>query len=113
MASWLLLLVKKYEKNGKWISVSDFNHEAGMRGGDYAKLRHWGLIVQATNKDISKRASGFWKPTKKGIDFINELCTVPKSIWTYNKELLGFSDGDINIREALGNKFDYTELMKG
>lgn len=112
MAHWLILLVNDYRQWYFWVSVKELSEKAGMRGGDYAKLRHWGLIVQATKKDLNnKRASGFWKPTKLGTDFVDNKIIIPRSILTYNKKHIGFGTETTTIREALGDKFDYDELI--
>ena len=36
---------------------------------------------------------------------------VPSTVVTYNGEPVGFEGDEITIREALGTKFDYAELM--
>ena len=83
--------------------------------GDWAKLRHWGLISEKQNEDSSKKSSGEWRITEKGIDFVMGKIKVPSHIYIYNKEtynLVGAPESEnIGVVEALGNKFNYPELM--
>jgi hypothetical protein len=119
MARFLIWLVREYEERKKddaatdlWISVNEgplIQHRKG--GGDFAKMEHWGLIEQMANDDETKRTSGFWRPTQSGIDFVYYRITVPRKAMLYMNECIGFSEEKINIREALGTKFDYQELM--
>lgn len=119
MARFLIWLVREYETRKKtdaatdlWVSVNDgplIQNRKG--GGDFAKMEHWGLIEQMANDDDTKRTSGFWRPTQSGIDFVYHRITVPKKAVLYLNECVGFSGEKINIREALGTKFDYQELM--
>lgn len=110
---WLIGLVKAYEKDEEWISVRELNAKTGMRGGDYAKLRYWGLIEQKPSQDDpTKRASGYWRPTQFGKDFVYGHVTVQKKTRTYDKRLLGFEGELVNIHDVLGAKFDYEKLMQ-
>tara|TARA_R110000824_G_scaffold233090_3_gene421239 strand:- start:879 stop:1043 length:165 start_codon:yes stop_codon:yes gene_type:complete len=39
------------------------------------------------------------------------MITVPKTVFTYNGNVLTFSDDLIHIREAFKNTFDYESVM--
>jgi len=110
-ASFLCWLVRRFKSNGgEWIDVPrEYDRNIG---GEYGKLAHWGLAeLKANDEDPSKRTSGQWRPTLRGIDFVNELVTVPKYVYLYDNRLYKVSDEQTTIREALGDKFDYEELM--
>lgn len=66
------------------------------------------------NDDPKKKASGFWRITDKGKQFADGIIKVQSRILVYNNTFQGFSDKSelIGIKEALGNKFDYSELME-
>ena len=85
-------------------------------GGDYAKLRYWGLIEKSPkNPDPSKRSSGLWRLTTTGRDFALNKTTV-NSICYYSHppgEVLGFEPDQVSIIDALGKHFDYETLMSG
>ena len=77
------------------------------------KLYHWGLIEEMAKDpgDTTRRTSGLWRPTEKGVQFVQCLLQVPKRVYLYNNEILGWDDQTVTIRDALGTKFDYAELM--
>lgn len=76
------------------------------KNGDTAKLRHWGLI----GPDPQGRA-GTWQITPKGEAFARGRVRVLSHVEIYNKQLLDVNGDEITIRDALGRKFDYDELM--
>ena len=50
--------------------------------------------------------------TQLGKDFVRDLVRVPARVAIYNDSFMGHSTDTINITEALGQKFDYVELMR-
>lgn len=82
---------------------------------DWAVLQHFDLIKpmpHQTGKDGLK-ASGSWKITEKGDEFVTGNETVPKYALVYNARRIGWDGEDVNITSCLGQKFDYNDLMKG
>ena len=115
MALALIYLCRIHRQTNDWVHVNNvtkktLRHNISL-GGDMAKLEYWGLIYQKTNEDTKKRASGLWKPTKKGIGFALQGGKVMSHVRIYNGVSKGFSGGMITIAEALGEKFNYSELM--
>jgi hypothetical protein len=91
----------------------------GMTGtphqGGYGTLAHfWGLLEQQPGEraDGSNRV-GWWRLTEKGRRFVRGEVTVPKHAHVFNGRCLGYSGPEWSIRQALGTKFDYAELMEG
>lgn len=86
-------------------------HMAG--GGDFAKLVYWDLVEEMPKGEgvTEKRTSGFWKITEKGRQFVDGEITVPSHVRLYDGKSLGLVGGQVGIKEVLGNKFDYAELM--
>lgn len=110
MARWLIWLVRTWEQadgGDCWVDVK----KAPVRGGDYAKLVHWGLCENRVSDDKALRTSGLWRPTHKGIDFAQGRIKVPSHVELYDNAPLGFSHLQISITEALGEGFNYDELM--
>lgn len=105
----LINLYKKYMNKPDYYHISTFEIVAG--GGDFAKMEFFGLIEAQTNTDSTKRTSGMWKPTQKGIDFVNGRISVPEAVMIYNQSFVGFTENHIYIKDAIGNKFNYEELM--
>jgi hypothetical protein len=83
----------------------------GSLGEDFPKLRFWGLIREADTRTLDRNASGYWKITQKGKDFVLGIISVPKKVYIFNNKFRGFSDDTITIQQALKDKFDYRELM--
>jgi len=72
--------------------------------GDWAKLVHWGLIEETRR--------GCYRITEKGRLFVRNRSRVPKHVWVYDGEALDQQDTEtVSVVEALGDKFDYSELM--
>jgi hypothetical protein len=112
MVRWLIWLVRVFEQlpktaDGGWVNIK----ESPVRGGDYGKLVHWGVVESRSNSDPALRTSGLWRPTAKGIDFVQQRIALPSHVVLYNNEIMAFSDETIKIREALGKRFDFAELM--
>jgi len=82
------------------------------RCGDASYLRHYGLIEPflGDRKDGSKR-NGHYKITGRGLLFCEKGLTVPKHFLIFNNKLKGFEGEEIDISQALGNKFNYNALM--
>jgi len=102
-------LIKLSKKPDAFYHISTMGHSGG---GEFAKLRHWGLIEQQeNNNNKKKRTSGFWAITPKGREFVLSNIKIPKYYEIYNNNILEFSNELITIKQALNNKFDYSELM--
>tara|TARA_A100001515_G_scaffold120041_1_gene102859 strand:+ start:8922 stop:9530 length:609 start_codon:yes stop_codon:yes gene_type:complete len=85
-------------------------------GGDYAKLRYWGLMERMPkDPEQDKRSSGMWRLTKTGKMFVYGKATVSSVCYYRHPEggVLGFEPKQIGIEEALGKKFSYKSLMAG
>lgn len=118
-ARWLIWLCKVFDEmvlkspempvSEIWIDV----RESPVRGGDYAKLRHWGLIQQKP-RDIStvSKDSGLWQPTGKGVRFAGGQERIPRFCHIFNGAPLQFSEETISIGDIVGTKFSYEDLMK-
>lgn len=110
-AQSLILLVKKYKAEQRYYHVTEL--EAPASGGEFARLRWWGLINEAENDDSMKRTSGYWKPSELGILFVENKIEVPAYKMMYNAKPQSTSEETINIIQALNEVFDYSELMRG
>lgn len=103
-----------------WVHVPSYLTDmskmgSAVRGGDWAKLRYWGLLEEKPEdrKDGSNRA-GFYRMTEKGHKFAKGEVKVPKAVMLYNDRFLGFvTPGEVSIQDCLGKEFDYADLMAG
>ena len=104
-------LISLYRQSAKGAVAVHIKKIEMLNGGEFAQLRRWGLIREVKNEDTSKRTSGLWLITSKGIDFVEGNIQVPRYCDTYNGKTLGFSDEQTDIHQALGSKFNYREMM--
>jgi hypothetical protein len=109
MARFMILLVWRFERTGNWVSAPDLD----FRGGDYAKVRFWGLADHKPNlNDPTKKESGLWRPTELGIKFAHKLESIPTYVHlNWNGKFEGTSGPQLFVDAALKNKFNYTELI--
>jgi hypothetical protein len=107
--AWFLIALFRAPKRDGWVDIRTLD----VRGGDYAKTLYWGLVELRGNIDPTRRTSGLWRLTQKGLLFVHDQVRVPRHALVYNGRCLGFSNQDIGIRQALGQKFDYQRLMCG
>lgn len=107
-----LMLIKLYKLGEGYHHIRDFI-VTPTGTNDFSKLRYWGLVAEMPKdeSDSSKRTSGFWAVTTKGTDFVHGKQSVPSHVQLFNSKKYGFTGDQITIREALGNEFNYQELM--
>jgi hypothetical protein len=113
------LLITYREAGQEWFHLpSLLASRAGVRpgqGGDFCKLAYWGLIEEddAVRDDGSTR-SGWWRITDLGDQFVRNRLAVPKYARIYDGRCMGLVDESMaTIRDALGSKFNYDDLMQG
>ena len=82
------------------------------RASHFAELRFWGLAHPMDKKTATENSSGMWRMTDLGRAFVERRTGVPKSVMVFNNKFQGLTGEIINIKQALGNKFDYEEVMK-
>lgn len=110
-------LIMLYEKHG----LSEFHLEKSLIESnliktvrsDFPKLRYWKLINQLAGKrnDGSSR-NGYYQITDHGLQFVKDMIDVEKYIYIYNNTpYKKSSDEFISIKDALGQKFNYDELV--
>ena len=108
LAHWLIWLVlKSRDSEDGWADV----RQASVRNGEYAMVAHWGLAVQKMNESTAKKHSGLWMPTDLGVQFVEGVLKVPSHVHLYDNSVVGWSNKMITVVEALGEHFDYQELM--
>lgn len=83
----------------------------GKHPGDFAKLVHWGLIEEKPQESTVTKTSGFWRITPAGEEFVRGELRVHSHVRLYDAKPLGLIGSLITIRDALGRKFNYEELM--
>lgn len=83
--------------------------------GDFTKAKYWGLIAPKDkaiyDTDTTTKSSGFWRITPAGEKFLRGLIRIPREVLVFDDAVLEESLETISIRDALGTKFNYGELM--
>jgi hypothetical protein len=94
-----------------WAHVPSVHPSLAGNGGDLSKLRYWGLVVEfdATRDDGGR--PGLWRITDLGERFVLGRVTVPSHAVVFLARLLRLDGDDMTVRDALGERFDYDELM--
>jgi len=105
----LISLYRKDSNTRAFYHITDLDVDLG--GSDFSKLKYWGLIEKAPNDDPDKASSGLWAITEKGRSFVNNKIKLHKYALVYNDYLVAFEGIECGIKDALGKKFDYAELM--
>jgi hypothetical protein len=100
-----------------WVYIRNTETNTGVEHiktgtNDYSKLKFWGILEPKPNDDKSKKDSGSWRVTPKGVRFIHNKIAVPRYIWVYNDRVYDKSDDDlIYFRDCFNDHFDYEEYM--
>lgn len=92
-----------------WVHV----RAIGAQSREEGKLAYWGLLEEQKATGLHGGRAGYWRVTAKGELFLMGKLNIPKYAKVYDGRVLGFEGGPVTIREALGTKFNYEDLMRG
>ncbi len=95
---------------GEYVHVPTQAPRFVLRSREFDKLEHWAFIVRKENEDETKRESGEWAITERGVSFVSHKLIVPSHVLMYNNEILG-TYGETDIVMSLGEHFNYQSLM--
>lgn len=114
--AYALLLIDRYFRQPdakEWLHVPSYLIEQNATDRECAKLRYWGLIEEMPEgRDDGSPHAGFYKITELGKQFVARTVRVPMYVHLYNGNPLKRPAAEtIDIYEALGEKFNYNELM--
>ncbi len=110
MAKFLCDLVRlTFQEGVEWHHVDRLL----PKNGNYAMLRLWGLAEPSSKRTAGANAHGLWRATTLGVLWVREATQVPKHLFIWNGTVVGKSDDLVGVREALGTRFSYSELMGG
>lgn len=73
------------------------------RNGDYAKLRHWGLVRQI--------GRGLWRLTSRGRAFLRGEVEVPKTAVTYKAACLRLHGPSMTVFDFYGNRAGFVAMV--
>lgn len=98
---WLANLAK-VTKRGNFVYAWDV--EGYIGGGDFAKMRFWGLCEPGEQ-------FAHWRITKLGIKFVEGRCSVPRYAIEFRSDVIRVEGEPIMFAEAMQNGFDLDAVM--
>ena len=117
MARALLALVRHAMRtNNEWFDLTQVLKRVGISAANSnaALLRYWNLLEPApepTHREDGSPHVGIYRVTPLGFRFARGEVELPRRVIIYDHHILGFTDEHTSIRDALGDKFRYDELM--
>ena len=113
MAAFLCRLVARWRREQRYYSTRELCPALTKSATDGSYLVHWGLLEREPipNRNEAGGKAGMYRPTDRGIAFVEGRITVASHIHILCGEIVGFSLDNIGAREALGDRFSYDELM--
>lgn len=109
--AWSLIGLYRHGAAERYVHKPTVLKGWGSASRDESTARYWGLLVEETTQREDGGRAGYWRLTVRGIAFVRDAGVVQKYALVYNGECLGLEGELIGIRDALGTKFDYDELM--
>ena len=96
-----------------WLDMSRGAPRWIIQTYSFATLQWWRLIEQFPRDEDNgdTKHVGFWRVTELGYEFAKGNLQVPKYVYLYNDTLMDMSNETIFIKDTIGKKFNYDELM--
>jgi len=113
-----LLLIKLYKAHqrfgdDRFFTTRELYPRDNKSSTEGITARFWGLIEIAESTNSIGAPAGAYKLTDLGRRFVMGLQRVPSHAITYNNELLRLDGRKMtDIRQALGKKIDFDEIMR-
>jgi len=97
---------------GRYLEIGNYCAKRhGYISGEHAKLVWWGMLKkQHVASERGAKSAGLYRMTTLGFDFVHHRVSVPSHVFEYRSAILKW-EGQINIVDALGEGFNYHELM--
>lgn len=85
----------------------------GTSGREGAKLVHWGLMEHDGRRREDGGKPNHWRISELGRRFVLGYASVPSHVWIITPNTLLKQDDSqyVHIKDALGEHFDYDELL--
>lgn len=116
MASALRIL-DEHTNQGEYVrTIALFNEYADTEsnlnnGGNWTKVKHWGLIESEMTITEEGGSQGNWRITQKGRDFVHGKVKVSKKAKTFKDKLHGYLGDPILITDIKIKPFDYVNTV--
>jgi hypothetical protein len=107
-------LILVYRTAGRdWCHVPTADPRLAGDGGELSRLRYWGLLEESEEERDDGGRAGWWRITDAGERWLRGVSAVPKYARIYDSRCLDVEGPGQSIRDALGSRFNYDELMAG
>jgi len=110
MARSLIWLTQAPDRGDGWTHVPSTAPTWMLRSQQLATLHLWGLVI-GFDTDTKLASSGLWKPTPLGVAFARNQAKVQRYVYVYNNQVRGFDGDEISVIEALGEKYNYENIL--
>jgi hypothetical protein len=87
--------------------------QGAQHSNEEPKLRYWGLLEEESDRREDGGRAGWWRVTDLGERFVLGQARVEKYARLYDGRCLNLAGPFVSIQDALGNKFNYDDLMQG
>lgn len=112
MAKSLVWLAHAKPDAQGWVDVPSTAPRWVVQSNQLPTLRWWGFIERKANDSNSKtKHLGLWRMTPAGVDFVRHGARAPKSVFTYNGAVQGYSTETVVLRDCFLDNFDYNGTM--
>jgi hypothetical protein len=111
MAYSLVWLTGARSDDDGWVDVPNSGNLRILRSNQLPTLRWWNLVERKNIESDKTKHAGLWRATPLGKDFVHGLVQVPEKVFTYDAEVVAFSDKQTHIWQCFKNQFDYQEIM--
>lgn len=85
----------------------------GHLGGEAARMSYWNLVEEEPVVREDGGRAGWWRITVLGVDWLHSRTAVPTYARIYDGRLLALTGEPCWVADAVREKFDLTELMRG
>ena len=110
-------LIRLYRLNGlsEYVNACELIMTGQHGTGDFQKAKYWELIERRplTKAEDTKKSSGWWRLTPKGLDFVLGRITIPRFAMVFDDRVIAFEGKLVSVQDALDARFEYTRLMAG
>lgn len=83
-------LVQASGEKRRWVHVPSEAPSWFLRSRQHSALALWGMAETFPVKSSDSPGEGTWRPTKKGVSFVQGWLKVPSKAVIYNSKVLGF-----------------------
>lgn len=106
-----LILLHRVGGTTEFSSLRDIRSLGYTEQGGATRLRFWNLAEEERVVRSDGGKAGYWRVTSLGEAFILGRIAIPKYAYVYDNRLLRLDGERVNVRDVLGTRFSYDELM--